>query len=384
MPRDYYEVLGVSKDADADAIKRAYRKLAREHHPDVSKDPKDVAEEKFKEISEAYEVLSDADKRRMYDQYGHEGLNGQFGSGGFSMNDFTHFEDISDLFGGGLFDMFFGGGGRNQSRGGPSQGDSIMYNVEVELVDVLNGKELELDVPHTVTCEPCHGTGGRDGNVKQCQKCGGRGQVQMVRNSPFGQMVQVAECPSCNGRGKTYDEKCPHCRGNGAVQKKSKIKVKVPKGINDGSRMRIPGAGDAGQNGGPPGDLIVAIHVRPNDVFERDGINLWTGVTTTYPKLVLGGTAIVKTLGGKSVELNIPSGTQVGSVLRIPGEGLPRNSSSTARGDMFVRVRIEVPKKVTDEERELLMKLDSSASTGKKGKKKSILDKITDTVTGSK
>ena len=206
----------------------------------------------------------------------------------------------------------------------------------------------------------------------------------MVRNSPFGQMVQVAECPSCNGRGKTYDEKCPHCRGNGAVQKKSKIKVKVPKGINDGSRMRIPGAGDAGQNGGPPGDLIVAIHVRPNDVFERDGINLWTGVTTTYPKLVLGGTAIVKTLGGKSVELNIPSGTQVGSVLRIPGEGLPRNSSSTARGDMFVRVRIEVPKKVTDEERELLMKLDSSASTGKKGKKKSILDKITDTVTGSK
>ena len=154
MPRDYYEVLGVSKDADADAIKRAYRKLAREHHPDVSKDPKDVAEEKFKEISEAYEVLSDADKRRMYDQYGHEGLNGQFGSGGFSMNDFTHFEDISDLFGGGLFDMFFGGGGRNQSRGGPSQGDSIMYNVEVELVDVLNGKELELDVPHTVTCEP--------------------------------------------------------------------------------------------------------------------------------------------------------------------------------------------------------------------------------------
>ncbi len=386
MPRDYYEVLGVPKDADADTIKRAYRKLARENHPDVSKDPKEVAEEKFKEISEAYEVLSDQEKRRIYDQYGHDGLNGQFGSGGFSMNDFTHFDDISDIFGGSIFDMFFGGGGRSQSRGGPSQGDSIMYNVEIELADVLNGKELELEIPHTVSCQPCKGTGGRDGNVKQCQKCGGRGQVQMVRNSPFGQMVQVVECPSCNGRGKTFDEKCPHCRGQGAVQKKTKIKVNIPKGVDDGSRMRVPGAGDAGQNGGPPGDLILSIHVRPNSVFERDGVNLWTGVTTTYPKLVLGGKATVKTLGGKNVEMNIPAGTQVGSVLRIPGEGLPRSGSSSSRGDMFVRVRIDVPKKVTDEERELLMKLDGEdpSHTPKKGKKKTILDKINDAVTGSK
>ena len=377
MPRDYYEVLGVPKDADQDTIKRAYRKLARENHPDVSKDPKEVAEEKFKDISEAYEVLSDEEKRRIYDQYGHDGLNGQFGSGGFSWDNFTHFEDISDIFGGSIFDMFFGGGGSRRSRGGPQQGDSLRYDIEITLLDVLQGKEVEISVPHTVLCSDCNGTGGKDGKVNTCPKCGGQGQVQTVRHTPFGQMMSVGPCPTCNGKGKTYDEKCPKCRGNGTVQKTSKISLKIPKGMEHGSRMRVPGAGDASPNGGPPGDLYVVIHVKEQDEFERDGINLWTGITVSYPNLVLGGEATVKTVDGKTVQINVPAGTQVGSVLRVPGEGLPRNGSSTYRGDMFVRVMIDIPKKVSAEEKELLMKLDSSVSQSapKKPKKKGIFGK---------
>ncbi len=370
MPRDYYEILGVPKDADQDTLKRAYRKLARENHPDVSKDPKDVAEEKFKEISEAYEVLSDPEKRSIYDQYGHEGLNGQFGAGGFDMNDFTHYGDISDIFGD-LFGDLFGGGHSRGSRGGPQQGDSLRYDLELELVDVLTGKEVEIDVPHTVACDACHGTGGKDGKVTACSKCGGRGQVQMVRNTPFGQMVSVTDCPVCGGRGKTSEEKCPKCRGRGSVNKTSKIKITTPKGVEDGMRLRVAGAGNASPNGGPAGDLFVVMHVRQNRQFERDGYNLWTGVTTTYPRLVLGGTAKVKTLDGKSVELNVPAGTQVGSVLRIPGEGLPKGSSTSARGDLFVRVRIDVPKTVSKEEKELLIKLDEGSKDGGTVSKKS-------------
>ena len=378
MPRDYYEILGVPQDADQDTLKRAYRKLARENHPDVSKDPKDVAEEKFKEISEAYEVLSDPEKRSIYDQYGHEGLSGQFGSGGFNMNDFTHYGDISDIFGDIFGDLF--GGGRSRSRGGPQQGDSLRYDLELELVDVLKGKEVEIDVPHTAACDACKGTGGKDGNVKTCSKCGGRGQVQMVRNTPFGQMVSVSDCPACGGRGKVADEKCPKCRGRGSIQKNSKIKISTPKGVEDGMRLRVAGAGNASPNGGPPGDLFVVMHVRPNRQFERDGYNLWTGVTTTYPRLVLGGTAKVKTLDGKSVELNVPAGTQVGAVLRIQGEGLPKGSSTTARGDLFVRVRIDVPKTVSKEDRELLVKLDSSSNQ----ENGSISKKIKDAIFGKK
>ncbi len=381
MPRDYYEVLGVEKDADADAIKRAYRKLARENHPDVSKDPKDVAEEKFKDISEAYEVLSDPEKRKIYDQYGHDGLNGQFGGGGFSWDNFTHFDDISDIFGGGIFDMFFGGGGRRQSRGGPVQGNSLRYDIEIDLIDVLNGKEVEISIPHSVNCTECNGTGGKDGKVKTCPKCGGQGQVQMVRNTPFGQIASVTDCPQCNGRGKSFDEKCPTCRGQGHVQKTSKISLKIPRGVDDGSRMRVSGAGDAGINGGPAGDLFVVIHVRSQKEFERDGVNLWTGITTTYPRLVLGGEETIKTLDGKNIQIKIPSGTQVGSVLRVPGEGLPRGNSSV-RGDMFVRVRIDVPKKITEEERQHLMALDGRSADGstsepqRKSKKKGLFGKI--------
>lgn len=371
MPRDYYEVLGVSKTATPEEIKKAYRSLAKKHHPDVSTEEKEVAEAKFKEISEAYEVLSDQEKRQLYDQYGHDGVKQQFGEGGFSWDNFTRADDISDIFGD-IFGSMFGGGGRRggRSRNSPAQGESLRYDLDIDLKDVLWGKKVNLEVPHTVLCEPCKGTGGKDGKVSTCSKCGGSGQVQTVRRTPLGNMVSISDCPECNGRGQSAAEKCPHCRGAGRITKDAKIDINVPKGMEEGMRLRVSGAGNAGYNGGPAGDLFVVIHVNQDKVFDRDGPNLWTGVTTSYPKLVLGGEEKVSTLDGDAVVLTIPSGTQVGTVLRIPGKGLPRSNTSSSRGDLMVRVMVSVPKSVSDEERELLQKLDSAAGKGKPKKSK--------------
>ncbi|NLL94411.1 MAG: molecular chaperone DnaJ [Thermoplasmatales archaeon] len=366
MPRDYYEVLGVSKGATPDEIKSAYRKLARQHHPDVSKDPKEVAEEKFKEISEAYEVLYDPEKRKLYDQFGHEGVNQQFGQGGFTWDNFTHFDDISDIFGD-LFGSFFGGfgGRRSAGRSAARQGDSLRYDVAINLMDVLNGKEIKVSVPHEAPCEPCRGTGGKDGQYETCSKCGGSGVATMVRHTPFGQMRQTAECPDCGGRGRTFKERCRECKGSGRTRKTSTVDVKIPRGAEDGMRLRVPGKGDAGINGGPPGDLYVVIHVEDHPDFKRDGANLWTEIRTTYPRLVLGGEETVKTLEGEKVALAIPAGTQVGSVLRMPGKGVYRYGSSV-RGNLYVRVFMDVPKKVSDFERESLEKLDGRDKPAKK------------------
>lgn len=375
MPRDYYEILGVERTASEDEIKKAYRSLAKKYHPDVSTEPKDVAEAKFKELSEAYEVLSDPEKRKLYDQYGHDGVKQQFGKDGFTWDDFTRADDISDIFGDIFGSMFGGGRGRGRSRNSPQQGESLRYDLEITLKEVLEGKKVNLDIPHTVVCEPCKGTGGKDGKVTTCRKCGGSGQIQTVRQSMFGQMVSIEDCPECRGRGRTSDEKCPYCRGSGRVNKDSHIDLNIPKGMEEGMRLRVAGAGNAGYNGGPAGDLFVVIHVKEDKVFDRDGANLWTGITTTYPKLVLGGEEIVSTLDGDKVQLKIPAGTDVGTVLRIPGKGLPKTNSST-RGDLMVRVAVSVPKRVSEEERELLMKLDSSAgSKARKGRSK-LRDKI--------
>lgn len=377
MPRDYYEILGIEKTATPDEIKKAYRSLAKKYHPDVSTEPKEVAEAKFKEISEAYEVLSDPEKRQLYDQYGHDAVNQQFGEGGFQWSDFTRSDDISDIFG----DLFGGmfGGGRSRSRNSVQQGESLRYDLEITLKEVLEGKKVNIDVPHTVICDPCKGTGGKDGKVTTCPTCGGSGQVQQVRRSPFGNMVTVSDCPDCRGKGKTSAEKCPHCRGQGRVTKDAHIDINVPKGMEEGMRLRVSGAGNAGYNGGPAGDLFVVIHVRQDKVFDRDGANLWTGISTSYPKLVLGGEETVETLEGEKVILKIPAGTQVGTVLRIAGKGLPRTNSS-ARGDMMVRVSVVVPKKVSDEEKELLMKLDSTVKPASSSKKSKIRKKIEDTI----
>lgn len=371
MPRDYYEVLGVEKTATQDEIKKAYRTLAKKYHPDVSTEPKDVAEAKFKEISEAYEILSDPEKRKLYDQYGHEGVKNTFGQDGFDWSDFTRADDISDIFGD-LFGGIFGGGGRSRSRSrnAPQQGDSLRYDLEVTLQDVLNGRKVNLDIPHSVMCSACNGTGGKGGKVTTCRTCGGQGQVQRVSRGPFGNMVTVTDCPDCHGRGSTYEERCPQCRGTGYVTQDAKISLNIPKGVEEGMRLKVSGQGNAGVNGGPAGDLYVFIHVKEDPMFDRDGSNLWTGVTTSYPKLVLGGEEMVKTLEGDTVALRIPSGTDVGTVLRIAGKGLPRLNTSI-RGDLLVRVSVNVPKRTTAEEKELLMKLDSAAGAKKKSSSKS-------------
>lgn len=368
MPRDYYEVLGIAKTATQDEIKKAYRSLAKKYHPDVSTEAKEVAEAKFKEISEAYEILSDEEKRKLYDQYGHDGVKNSFGQDGFSWDDFTRADDISDIFGD-IFGGMFGGRGRGRSRSSAQQGDSLRYDLEISLEDVLNGKKVNLDIPHAILCDACKGTGGKDGKVTTCKTCGGQGQVQRVARSPFGNMVTVSECPDCRGRGKTSEEKCPNCRGSGRVTKEAKISLNIPKGIEDGMRLRVAGEGNAGYNGGPAGDLYVVIHVKDDKTFDRDGANLWTGITASYPKLVIGGEEKVKTLEGETVMLKIPAGTDVGTVLRIPGKGLPR-MNSTSRGDLMVRVSVSVPKKVSAEVRELLMKLDETAGAKTKSKSK--------------
>jgi len=378
MPRDYYETLGVTKDANSEEIKRAYRKLARQHHPDVSQEEKTVAEEKFKEISEAYEILSDDEKRKIYDQYGHAGVKNQFSGGGFSWDDFTHFDDLRDIFSGSggfgsIFDMFFGGG-QQSSRGGgrnaPRAGESLRYDIEISLEDVLNGRTEELNIPHAMSCDACKGTGGKDGAVETCTECGGAGQVQMVRNSNFGRMVSVVECRKCQGAGRTHKEACPRCKGSGRLQKTSKITVNIPKGAETGTRLRVAGSGDAGYNGGPPGDLFVIVHVKEHPVFRRDGANLWVDLTTTYPRLALGGEVEVPTIDGEKAKLKLSPGTQVNSVQRMSGKGLPR-MGATSRGDQFIRVGIKVPTKLSKEEKDLLKKLD-----GKEGHKSGLLDNI--------
>jgi len=375
MPRDYYEVLGVAKDASPDDIKKAYRTLAKKYHPDVTDLSKEEAEAKFKELSEAYEVLSDEGKRKTYDQYGHAGVNSQFSQGGFSWDDFTHADDISDIFGD-LFGSMFGGGyGRRQSqqrRNSPRQGDSLRYDLEVTLQDVLKGRTAELSVPHSIQCSDCRGTGGKDGQVEVCQVCKGAGQVQKVSRTPFGNMVSVGSCNACNGTGRTVRERCPKCRGSGRLNITSKVSVNIPKGAEEDMRLKVAGAGDAGANGGPPGDLFVVVHVKEDKNFERDGMNLWTTVTTTYPRLVLGGEETVKTIDGETISVTIPAGTQVGGVLRIAGKGLPRLNQNT-RGNMFVRVMMEVPNKVSAYEKELLIKLDDNAGKKPAGKSRSKL-----------
>lgn len=365
MGKDYYETLGVSKDASPEEVKKAYRSLAKKYHPDVSKEPKEVAEAKFKEISEAYEVLSDPQKKETYDRYGSDAVNQQFSGGGFSWDDFTHAEDISDIFGDIFGDMFGGFGGRSSGRRGPQKGASLRMDIEISLLEALKGKTEKVEVPHTVVCKACDGTGAKDGKTVTCTKCNGSGQTRTVRQTMFGNMVSVSDCPKCRGSGKSFEESCSECRGSGNTQKVTKADVTIPKGIGDGSTLTLKGLGNASSDGGPSGDLYVMIHIKPDDVFERDGPNLWTGITTTYSKLVLGGEEEVRTLEGEKVLLKIPKGTQVGSVLRLSGKGMPRALGSMSRGDMMVRIKMDVPKKVSKEETELLKKLDERAGPKK-------------------
>ncbi len=389
--RDYYEVLGVEKNATDADIKRAYRKMARKYHPDLNKDNPKEAEEKFKEVNEAYHVLSDADKRAQYDQLGHDAFKqasqggggpgaggfGGFGGGGF---DFGGFGGQGGFDMGDIFDMFTGGS-RRRSSNGPEQGADLRYDMEITLREAAKGIRKKFSVTKNETCDHCHGSGAEPGStVETCQTCHGTGQQRIVRNSPFGQMVNVVTCQDCGGTGKIIKNKCSQCHGSGTIRKQKTIEVNIPAGADTGVRMRVSGEGEPGKRGGPRGDLYVYIYVKSDPDFERDGDDLYCSTNISFPTAALGSVIHVKTLD-KEVELKIPAGTQSGTRFRIAGEGMPHLQSSY-KGDLYVEVKVVVPKKLKEEQKEALLNyanLSGEDLTQYKGKG-SWLDKIIDKI----
>jgi molecular chaperone DnaJ len=350
--RDPYEVLGVPRNADETQIKKAFRKLARELHPDVNRHDPD-AEEKFKEAAEAYEILSDAERRALYDRYGHEGLR----SGGYAPN-FEGFGSISDL-----FDAFFGGGfggGFGATAAGPTQGRDIAVTAEVTLAEAANGTSVELSFEAIETCEICRGNGAKPGTpIVTCERCGGAGVLQAVTRSPFGQVMRQMTCDVCHGDGRVASEPCENCEGRGREVRRRTLRVDVPAGIADGQRIRLTGRGHAGERGGPAGDLYVLIRIEPDERFLRDGDDLVTVLDVSAPRAAIGATVTAPSLDGE-VEVEIPPGTQPGQVFVVRGEGMPRLRRSGRRGDLRVVVNVVVPRRLNREQRKLTEKLAES------------------------
>ncbi len=347
--RDYYDVLGIAKGSSEDEIKKAYRKLAKKYHPDMNKEA--GAEDRFKEVSEAYEVLQDNDKRQSYDQYGHQGVN--FGSGGFNYNrDFTHFSDIEDLFSGGLFDMFFGGRGATRQGGRTrSRGTDIRYDVDISLNEIAHGVKKDIHITRYERCNDCSGTGSASGKKKTCADCNGRGQRVHQQRTPFGTFQSVATCPKCAGSGKVIETPCKVCNGQGVKRHSRNIDVTIPAGIMDGQHLKLKGEGNSGANSGPMGDLYIVVHEKEHDFFERHGSDLFCEVPISFTQAALGDEIEVPTIWGR-VKLKIPAGTQSHSVFRMKGQGLPNLSGS--KGNQHVRSIIETPKKLNKKQQELL------------------------------
>tara|TARA_B100001109_G_scaffold52678_1_gene42333 strand:- start:261 stop:1385 length:1125 start_codon:yes stop_codon:yes gene_type:complete len=353
---DFYQLLGVSKSADADTLKRAYRKLARQYHPDINKDP--GAEEKFKEIGRAYEVLADPDTRARYDQFGEAGLGGAAGMP--DMGDMGGFADLFETFFNG-----FGGQGPQSSRGqrrGPQQGDDLRYDLNIEFKQAIFGEQREIKIPHLETCITCKGVGAKPGTgPSNCSTCGGSGQVRRATRTPFGNFTQVAECPSCAGVGQIISDPCASCGGNGVKQVRKKLRINIPPGVDTGTKLRVSGEGNAGLKGGPAGDLYVFIKVKSDSKLRRDGINIYSEITISYLQAILGDTLAIDTVDGK-VELKIPGGTQPNSTLTLENKGVPRLGNPVARGNQEVLIKVKLPTRINEEERSLLEKLASHYS----------------------
>jgi molecular chaperone DnaJ len=347
MPRDPYEVLGVPRDASEQQIKKAFRQLARELHPDVNAhDPQ--AEEKFKEAAEAYEILSDAERRATYDRYGHEGLR----SGGYAPN-FDAFGSIGDL-----FNAFFGGGFAG-ARGGSAQGGDIAVSIEIDLLEAAEGAKVPIAYEAVELCERCHGNGAEPGTpIETCERCGGAGQLQAVTQTPFGQMVRTMTCEVCHGEGRVPRRPCVECRGRGRVQSTREIEVQVPPGIADGQRIRLSGRGHAGERGAPAGDLYVLVGIRRDERFLREGDDLITALDVPAPLAALGASLTVPTLDGET-EVELRPGVQPGEVLRLRGLGMP-SLGRGRRGDLRVIVNVVVPRRLSARQRELLQELSES------------------------
>jgi len=371
--RDYYEVLGVGRDASEAEIKKAYRKLARKYHPDMNPDNKE-AEAKFKEVAEAYEVLSDQQKRAQYDQFGHAATNGQgFGGfgGGFEGADLGGFGDI--------FEMFFGGGGKQ--RRGPVKGADLKFNLDITFEEAAFGLEKDIDIPRQEKCDTCKGSGAAPGtSPKTCQHCGGTGQVQYTQNTPFGRFVQSRTCDICRGEGKIIEEPCSKCRGRGTIRITRKIHVKIPAGVDTGSRLRVTGEGEPGEKGGPPGDLYIFLRVKPHKFFQREGNDVIVEMPVSFPQAALGDEIEVPTLDGK-VQLKVPEGTQSGTFFRIKGKGIP-DLHGYGRGDQHVRLVIVTPKKLTEDQKELLRKYAATFGDKPMGVEKGFFEKMKDAFIG--
>ena len=363
MARDYYEILGVSRDADKEEIKSAYRRSARKYHPDVNKEP--GAEERFKEINRAYEVLSEPDMRARYDRFGEAGVATGAGA---QEADMSGFADIFESF----FSGFAGGAAGSQARSrrnGPVRGDDLRLDLKLDFREAVFGGEKEIRISHLEPCEICSGSGAKPGTrPRTCSTCTGSGQVRRVTRTPFGSFTQVSACPTCNGTGQMIEEKCATCDGNGVCQVTKKLKITIPAGVDNGTRLRISGEGDAGQRSGSPGDLYVYLFINEDAEFQRDGINVLSELKISYLQAILGCRLDINTVDGP-VEHLIPAGTQPNTVMTLEKHGVPRLGNPVSRGDHLLTITIDIPNRLTPEERELLEKLAKikSERTGKGG-----------------
>ncbi|MGF1479463.1 MAG: molecular chaperone DnaJ [Cyanophyceae cyanobacterium] len=364
MAGDYYEILGVSRDASKEEIKRAYRRLARKYHPDVNQEA--GAEERFKEVNRAYEILSEPETRARYDRFGEAGVAGG-GGAGFDYGDMGGFADIFESFFGG-----FGGMGAqtaSRRRGGPVRGDDLRLDLKLEFKEAVFGGEREIRIPHLETCSVCSGSGAKPGSgSRTCPTCSGSGQVRRATRTPFGSFAQVSVCPTCSGEGQIIEEKCENCGGEGRKQVTKKLKITVPPGVDNGTRLRVSREGDAGMHSGAPGDLYVYLFVDSDKEFNRDGINILSEISVSYLQAILGCRIRVNTVDGAE-ELTIPAGTQPDTVLTLENKGVPKLGNPVSRGDHLIKVQVEIPTRVSAEEKDLLEKLAKikGESTGKGG-----------------
>ena len=383
--RDYYEVLGVDKSADDATLKRAYRKLAKKYHPDVNPGDKE-AEAKFKEATEAYTILSDPDKRRQYDQFGHAAFeNGGGGAGsGFGGFDFNG-ADMGDIFGD-IFGDLFGGGRSRRANNGPMKGASLRARVNITFEEAVFGCEKELEIVLKDECTTCHGTGAKPGTSPvTCPKCNGEGQVVFTQQSMFGMVRNVQTCPDCHGTGKIIKDKCTACRGTGYTSSRKKIQVSVPAGIDNGQSIRIREKGEPGTNGGPRGDLLVEVNVARHPIFQRQDMNIFSTAPLTYAQAALGGTVRINTVDGE-VEYEVKPGTQTDTRIRLKGKGVPSLRNKNIRGDHYVTLVVQVPTNLNEEAKEALRKFDEACGNrpkentdGSEKKKKSFMDKLKET-----
>ncbi|OYD07653.1 molecular chaperone DnaJ [Paludifilum halophilum] len=373
--RDYYEVLGVDRNASAEEIRKAYRKLARKYHPDVNQSPD--AEQKFKEVAEAYEVLRDPQKKANYDQFGHADP----GAAGAGAGGFGGFGGGAADFGfGDIFDMFFGGG-RRSNPNAPRQGADLEYRLTVDFKDAIFGKEMDIVIPRTETCDTCQGSGARPGtHPETCSNCKGTGQAETVQNTPFGRIVNKRICQQCGGRGKVIREKCADCGGTGSVKKRRKIHIKIPSGIDEGKQLRVSGEGEPGSNGGPPGDLFILVQIKPHEFFRRHGDDIVCELPITFVQAALGDEVVVPTLDGRA-KIKVPAGTQTGAEFRLRGKGVPR-LYGRGQGDQRVKVKVITPTRLTEEQKKVMREFGRISGDYISEQHSSFFDKMKKAFTG--